>query len=56
MVTKLHTDTILTGQIMDCQMHAIGKAIRQIRLQLLCVKLCSRKAYLPFPQEFIKKF
>jgi len=35
MVTKFHTDTILTGQIMDCQMHAFGKAIRQIWSQLL---------------------
>ena len=29
-MTKFQVGTILTSQVMDCQVHAIGKAIRSL--------------------------
>ena len=39
-MTKFQTGTILTSQVMDCQVHTIGKTIRpfsQIRSHMCCM-------------------
>ena len=42
-MTTFQAGTILTSQVMDCQVHAIGKAIRPLFADLVTnidVKLC----------------
>ena len=44
-MTKFKTGTILTGQVMDCQVHAIGKAIRPLSTDLVTIN--------QIPQSFV---
>jgi len=36
-VTKFDVSTILTSQVMDCQIHEIGKAIRPLFADLVTI-------------------
>ena len=40
-MTKFQAGTILTSQVMDCQVHAIGKVIRPLFVDLVTNNLTS---------------